>query len=100
MKADYKAKAAMRTPTMPAVEAPIWTMLAAPVEEEDAAEPEAVEDEEPEEVAPESEEPESVVAAGEAPVPEAEAPVSWAPEDPVALALKKRELMQDCWHLP
>jgi len=39
-----------------------------------------------------------VVEASVLPVAE-EAPVSAAPEAAVPVALKKRELMQPCWHL-
>jgi hypothetical protein len=51
MTRSYKARAAIMIPTIPAVEAPILMMLAAPVGECEAAEPEAV----PEAVEPEPE---------------------------------------------
>jgi len=57
----YKAKAASMIPMRPAAEAPIWMLLlAAPVCEVDAADPDAVEEEEepePEVAVPPDEEP-------------------------------------------
>jgi hypothetical protein len=94
-------------PMRPAAEAPIWMLLAAPECDLEAAEPDAVEEEVPEpevEVAPEfplplEEEPEDpVVEALGLALPETD-PVSAAPEAAVPVALKKRELMQPCWHL-
>lgn len=118
MTAAYKAKAAIMIPRTPAAEAPIWTFDAAPVEEELAAEPDAVPvADEPDPELPVEEEPEEPEPVSEAPedepVPDAEAPVpvatalldAKAPEEPVAAApevpvpVKKRELMQPCWHL-
>lgn len=105
----YNAKAASMMPMRPAAEALICILLAAPACEVEAAEPDAVEEEEPEpeaEVEPEPEpepvgaEPdeEPVAEASGLALPDAE-PVSAAPEVAVPVAVKKRELMQPCWHL-
>jgi len=101
----HKARAAIMIPTIPAAEAPIWTLpTAAPEDEDEAAVPEAVEepDADAEEPEPDAADPEPEAAAPvvtAAPLPEAEEPpVAAAPEAPVAL--KKRELIHDCWHLP
>jgi hypothetical protein len=116
--AYYKARAAIRRPRIPAVEAPIWMLLAPPVEEADAAEadedpvslPDAADFPEPELKVSEmdvctlssSDIPElrlpELLPVAEAELLAAPAPVPVAPAAPVVL--KKFELMQEDWQAP